>query len=186
MAFSADPAARWVYPSADSYLKYFPEFAMRFGGKAFVHRSAHCSEDGRGAALWLPPGVEPDGDEVMALIERTAPASLQSDAAELFEQMGRYHPKEPHWYLPMIGVDLTAQGQRYGPALLRHALDACDRDGLDAYLESSNPRNVPLYERHGFELRGTIQVGSSPPILPMIRKARAGRTIGARAAGSVQ
>ena len=28
-----------------------------------------------------------------------------------------------------------------------------------AYLESSNPRNIPLYERHGFEALGEIQVG---------------------------
>ena len=41
-----------------------------------------------------------------------------------------------------------------------------------ACLESSNPKNIPLYERHGFELLGTIQVGASPPIFPMLRKIR--------------
>lgn len=29
-----------------------------------------------------------------------------------------------------------------------------------------------LYRRHGFEVRDTIQVGSSPPIFPMLRPAR--------------
>jgi hypothetical protein len=55
---------------------------------------------------------------------------------------------------------------------MEHALIACDRDHSPAYLESSNPKNVPLYERHGFELLGTIQVGASPPIFPMLRKSR--------------
>jgi hypothetical protein len=41
-----------------------------------------------------------------------------------------------------------------------------------AYLESSNLRNVPLYERHGFKVLGTIQAGGSPPITPMLRKPR--------------
>jgi ribosomal protein S18 acetylase RimI-like enzyme len=184
MAFSSDPAARWVYPGADGYFKHFSDFISKFGGKAFAHGSVHRTEDGRAAALWLPPGVEPDGDEVMALLERTAPRPVWNEAAEVFEQMGRYHPEEPHWYLPMIGVDVTAQGQGYGSALLKYALKACDRDGTDAYLESSNPRNVPLYERHGFDLCGTIQVGSSPPIFPMIRKARAGRRLRASSAGT--
>ena len=53
-----------------------------------------------------------------------------------------------------------------------HTLDACDRDHAPAYLESNNPKNVPLYERHGFELLGTIQAGTSPPIFPMLRKPR--------------
>ena len=53
---------------------------------------------------------------------------------------------------------------------MQHALAACDRDGTCAYLESTNPRNIPLYQRHGFELLGTIQVGMSPPIFPMLRE----------------
>jgi ribosomal protein S18 acetylase RimI-like enzyme len=86
--------------------------------------------------------------------------------------MGGYHPTEPHWYLPLIGVDSAHQGRGYGSALLRHALRQCDQDNVAAYLESSNPANVPLYERHGFVVLGTTQVGSSPPFIPMLRAAR--------------
>jgi ribosomal protein S18 acetylase RimI-like enzyme len=86
--------------------------------------------------------------------------------------MGKYHPQEPHWYLPLIGVDPAHQGKGFGSALLGHALEICDRDHLPAYLESSNPLNIPLYRRHGFELLDTLQVGSSPPVFPMLRPAR--------------
>jgi hypothetical protein len=55
---------------------------------------------------------------------------------------------------------------------MRYALERCDRDGIAAYWESSDPRNVPFYRRHGFEPIGTIQAGSSPPLTPMLRKAR--------------
>jgi GNAT superfamily N-acetyltransferase len=64
------------------------------------------------------------------------------------------------------------QGQGHGSALLRHALERCDRDHLPAYLDATNPRNISLYERHGFERLGRIQVGTSPPLVPMLRKAR--------------
>jgi ribosomal protein S18 acetylase RimI-like enzyme len=64
------------------------------------------------------------------------------------------------------------QGRGYGSALLRHALEQIDRDGQLAYLESTNPANVPLYQRHGFEVVGTIQVDDAPPMIPMVRRAR--------------
>jgi ribosomal protein S18 acetylase RimI-like enzyme len=172
LAFSADPAARWTWPDPAQYLKHFPNFVKVFGGKAFAHDSAYCVDGQAGAALWLPPGVHPEEDALIALLQRTGSAQVQKDGAAVFEQMGRHHPREPHWYLPFIGVDPFQQGKGYGAALMRHALIACDRDGTLAYLESSNPRNIPLYERHGFELLGTIQVGTSPPISPMLRRPR--------------
>jgi GNAT superfamily N-acetyltransferase len=87
-------------------------------------------------------------------------------------QMGEFHLTEPHWYLPLIGVDVTKQGRGYGSALLRHALERCDRDGLPAYLEAKSALNKPLYERQGFEELGVIQAGSSPPMWPMQRRPR--------------
>jgi hypothetical protein len=51
-----------------------------------------------------------------------------------------------------------------------HALAICDRERHLAYLESSNPKGLPLYQRHGFEALGTIDVGKHPPIIPMLRK----------------
>ena len=172
LAFCADPVARWTWPDPHGYLVHFPRFARAFGGQAFDHASAHGVADYAGAALWLPPDVGPDEAVLAKLIESTAPAHLHGDVFGLLEAMGRYHPNEPHWYLPLIGVDPSQQGRGYGAALLRHALARCDRDGVPAYLESTNPKNVPLYERHGFEVLGTIQAGSSPPLSPMLRKAR--------------
>jgi ribosomal protein S18 acetylase RimI-like enzyme len=172
LAFSTDPAARWTWPDPKQYLTHFPTFVRALGGKAFAHASAYYVDGYAGAALWLPPEVGPDEDALMTLLQRTGSREAQADAVALFEQMGRYHPREPHWYLPFIGVDPLHRGKGYGAALMRHAAIPCDRDGALAYLESSNPKNIPLYQRHGFELLGTIQVGTSPPIFPMLRKPR--------------
>jgi ribosomal protein S18 acetylase RimI-like enzyme len=172
LAFSADPAARWTWPDPQQYLEHFPSFVKALGGKAFAHGSAYYADGHAGAALWLPPEVSPDEDAVMALFQRTGSASAKKDLVAVFEQMGRYHPREPHWFLPFIGADPYQQGKGLGGALMKHALIPCDRDHKLAYLESSNPKNIPLYERHGFELLGTIQVGASPSIFPMLRKPR--------------
>jgi ribosomal protein S18 acetylase RimI-like enzyme len=172
LAFSTDPAARWTWPDPNQYLRHFPGVVSVFGGNAFAHESAYYVDGYAGAALWLPPKVSPDEDALITLLKRTGSTQFQKDGVAVFEQMGRYHPQEPHWYLPLIGVDPFHQGKGYGTALMQHALIPCDRDQTLAYLESSNPKNIPLYERHGFELLGTIQVGTSPPIFPMLRTPR--------------
>ena len=172
LAFGADPAARWTWPDPQQYLMHFPSFVKALGGNAFAHGGAYYVDGYAGAALWLPPGVRPDENALITLLQRTGSARVQKDLSAVFEQMERYHPQDPHWYLPFIAIDPCQQGKGYGSALMKPALDACDRDHAPAYLESSNPKNIPLYERHGFELLGTIQVGTSPPIFPMLRKPR--------------
>jgi ribosomal protein S18 acetylase RimI-like enzyme len=165
-----DPAARWVWPDSQQFLTHFPSFVRALGGKAFAHGSAHYVDGYTGAALWLPPDVHPDENALIALLERTVSEQIQKDFFPVLEQMGRFHPSEPHWYLPFVGVDPSQQGKGFGSALLQHILIQVDRDNMLAYLESSNPRNIPLYKRHGFELLGSIQIGTSPSIAPMLRK----------------
>jgi len=172
LAFVADPVCRWVWPDPTAYLTNMPEFGRAFGGRAFSHGTGHCTEDGAGAALWLPPGEHPDEEAMVAITERTVAESTAAEVFSVFEQMAGFHPEEPHWYLPAIGVDPAHQGKGYGSALLTHALRECDEAHQPAYLESSNPRNIPLYERHGFEIVGEVQDGSSPTIVAMLRNAR--------------
>jgi GNAT superfamily N-acetyltransferase len=171
-AFAADPAARWGWPDSQQYYMHFPSFVRAFGGKAFTHGSAYYVDGYAATALWLPPNVHPDEEKLISLVQRTVSEQIQKDFFPVFEQMSHYHPSEPHWYLPLMGVDPLQQGKGFGSALLQHTLIQCDRDRKLAYLESSNPRNIPLYERHGFELLGTIQAGTSPPIFPMLRRPR--------------
>ena len=168
-ANSTDPAARWVWPDSQQFLKHFPNFVRAFAGKAFEHGSAYHIEGYSGAALWLPPNVHPDENKLINLVHSIVSAQVQEDFISVLQQMRRYHPTEPHWYLSLMGVDPTKQNKGLGSALLQHMLTLLDRERMPAYLESSNPRNISLYNRHGFTLLGTIQVGNSPPINPMLR-----------------
>ena len=82
-------------------------------------------------------------------------ASLRRGLA-VTELMKAAHPEEPHWYLAVIGSDPDVRGKGFGQALMRSRLDRCDAEYAPAYLESSNPDNVPYYERFGFEVTGEI------------------------------
>ncbi|WP_298715831.1 N-acetyltransferase [Chitinophaga sp.] len=172
LAFSADPMARWSLPDPVTYLAAFPSITKAFGGSAFAKGTAYISSDYTGAALWLPPGITSDEETLKRLFDEHTPDDIKEDMQAIFGQMEKFHPTTPHWYLPMIGVDPVHQGAGTGAALMTEGLKAVDRDGSIAYLESSNPRNISLYERHGFEVIGEIQSGNSPVVRPMLRKAR--------------
>ena len=172
LAFSSDPCLRYVLDTPEKLLKGFRAFAGAMGGAALDEGAAWLAEDAAAAALWLPPGVTPDRDAMMAVVGELAREEKLSVLGEVGDAIARYHPEEPHWYLAMIGVDPARQGCGYGSAILRESLRRCDEDGVVAYLESSNPKNVPLYQRHGFEVVGLVQPGDFPGIHPMVRHPR--------------
>ncbi len=171
LSFSSDPLVRWIWPEPSVYLAVQEGFDA-FGGGAIDSNTAYVAGNFEGIAFWMPPGVEPDEDRMVAFLQRTVPEERQEAVFGLFEKMDEFHPEETCWYLPTIGVDPACQGKGIGSQLMKHALQIIDEAGLPAYLESSNPRNISLYERHGFEIVGQIQVADSPVAHPMFREAR--------------
>ena len=170
LAFATDPANRWCWPETSDFLSAFPAFARALGGRAFANASGFEVGDGAGVALWLPPGVEPDEAELVDIVQQRVHASRQNDLFAMIQQMGEYHPQGPHWYLPFVGVEPLHQSRGLGTTVLSPILERCDREQLPAYLESTNPRNIPFYESLGFEQIGSIQAGTSPTITPMVRE----------------
>lgn len=171
-AFAADPAVRWMYPGSQQYLQHFPDFVRAFGGRAFEHGTADCAEGQRAVALWLSPEAQPDEAAVAGVLERSVHGQRLPEVFSVLEQMGQFHPQQLHWYLPLVGVDPFEQGRGLGSSLLMQGLERCDLEKLPAYLESTNPRNLPLYERLGFEVLGSIRTETSPVITPMLRHPR--------------
>ena len=87
--------------------------------------------------------------------------------------MEKIHPTEPHYYLEVLGTKQGLQGKGIGSAVMSDVLARCDGEGLPAYLESSNPRNIPFYARHGFEVRDLVpRPEGAPPLTPMWREPR--------------
>jgi len=172
-AFLTDPVARFALPSPHAYFRGMPLATREFAGGSFEHGTAYVSADFCGAALWLPPGVHPNGEALEKVFRDTVVPEHLDDMLAMFEKMEQSHPEEPHWYLAMIGVEPRAQQRGLGAELMRHALARCDDEGAPAYLESSNPRNISLYLRYGFEVIGEIRIGAAPVVTPMLRRPRA-------------
>jgi len=171
--FLIDGLNRWIWPEAHDYLQHFPQLVRAFAGAACADGTVFASDDFGAACVWMRPGVEPDGEAVGALIERTVRAEIHEDLGAAFEGMERYHHDAGEcWYLPVLAADVPRQGQGLGSALLKHALAHVDEAAAAAYLETATPANLPLYERFGFEIIGEIHAGAAPTIYPMLREAR--------------
>jgi hypothetical protein len=71
LAFSADPAVRWMYPDPHQYLKCFPRFVTLLAGKSFAHGSADALDNCPAVAAWLRPGIVPDDEAIMNLLKQS-------------------------------------------------------------------------------------------------------------------
>lgn len=175
-SFSQDPVMNWVIPATHLY----PDFFHLIIRQIFLPRGiVHVESTERGAGLWLPPGEKfdvPPGLEIVRLMARLLlskgprPLMRIPQQAKLFE---KHHPAKPHYHLVFVGCRQQAQGQGVGSALLKAGTRVCDEQHMPAYLESSNELNVPLYQRHGFEIVGQeILPGGGPKAWFMWREAR--------------
>ena len=170
LAFSADPFVRWAIKDSHQYLTRYSQLFKVSINTAISHNAAYFSLGFSGVAVWFPPGIYAEDRDIVSAIEDLGPCPLKELMVESFEKFLSYHPQEPHWYMPFMGVDPNFQGQGIGSSLLRHSLYECDRTQRLAYLEASSERNVLFYERHGFTVIGEYHVGNSPKLYPMIRE----------------
>lgn len=171
LGFATDPIFRWIFPDPKKYLRSMALWMEEFSKPSFEKKGVFADENFYGASLWHPPGVHFNAEELSSSFA-DIPEERVENVLEIFNELGNFHPNEDHWYLSFIALDPSKQGMGLGSLLLKGALQIIDEQGKLAYLESSNPQNISLYLRHGFEVMGEIQVGSSPVMTPMIRNPR--------------
>ena len=132
------------------------------------------SDDQPAGAIWMAPGQWRMGN-LQLLSFMPVMLSWRSAIARSLRVLGRMekvHPKEPHWYLAVLGTHPDRQGQGLGSALLQPVLGECDRLEIPAYLETGTERNVAFYTRHGFKVTEEIQLPGGPPMWLMWREPR--------------
>ena len=171
LAFAADPVNRWYLRDAASYLKYFPKVVDVFLTPSIESGGCFMTKDRTGAALWFPPGVTADEETANAIFGDACPPDLQDEFGAFMAGIESFHPHdEDCWYLPIVGVDPAYQGTGIGGAIMKAANAHIDENGDLSYLEASSESNAALYARHGFEVLGEVQIGSSPVARPMLRQ----------------
>ncbi|MGC9377941.1 GNAT family N-acetyltransferase [Streptomyces sp. MH13] len=171
-AFADYPFTRHVV-AADDHQDRVRRFQELFLARvAMAYGRAWVTDDGRAVAAWTTPERDPGPAfaEVGTLV-----AELAGDRAAALESAERaldpYRPNDPVWFLATVGVDPGAQGTGLGTAVLRPGLEAAERAGYPAFLETSDAGNVRFYERLGFEVTAEVSLpDDGPPTWCMLRR----------------
>jgi GNAT superfamily N-acetyltransferase len=174
-ALADDPGWIHVFPDAAPRVGRMTRMLRTMIGGAYVGHGASLAITGAAAAIWTPPGAH-DVPVLTAL--RLAPrlawllGRRSGRAIRLFRAMTAGNPKEPHYYLAILGVDPQHQGKGLGVAVCAPVLARCDETRTLAWLESTNPKNHSFYLRLGFELAAETPIPGGPTICFFARRPR--------------
>ncbi len=174
-AFSHDPVMVWMYGNTHPQRTTFLEIAQSV---YLRHGFGHVVEDSA-AALWMPAHVKAKSSLMSDL--RVLWCALQSGGFGALQRgwvtdqvMQASHPETPHFYLFAVGVREKMKGKGLGGRIIREGLALADAAGAPAYLENSNPKNTPLYQRLGFKALAPLGLpAGAPTLLGMMRPAEA-------------
>ncbi|MEP6859025.1 MAG: GNAT family N-acetyltransferase [Deltaproteobacteria bacterium] len=173
-AFADDPFISWLVRTdahRDAGFARFFELALRH--LAIPFGEVYTNDERSGAALWVPPDKWRMGlAKQTRLVGHFAAICGWSRLAGVqlaTRPMIKAHPREPHHYLLVVGVDPGVQGKGVGRELLAPMLALCDREQLPAYLETATERNLGLYQSLGFTVTGEHTIKNGPTMWFMWR-----------------
>jgi hypothetical protein len=176
-AFQDDPVIAWVFPDEKRRRRVLPAFMeFRLRRLAFPHDQVWMSGDRAAAAVWIPPpgtGQEPHWQRLRLLPPlvrflglRTVSVLGGSTAWRSGIRMIRRTGICSSW------VPSGRRDEGWARPCWRTCSPRVDAEGMPAYLESSNERNLALYGRHGFKVTAEVVIPGGPRIWPMSREAR--------------
>lgn len=180
-AFTEDPVTSWITGFPDdparrraavgAYLFDVAADAAARTGQGYL-----LEVDGAvvGAALWYPPDTEffsaAEGERIAAGMAAHAEAGAQERSGALLRLLhAQEFPERTAFHLQFLGVAGAQRSRGLGAHLIAPVLARCDLDGLPAALESSNPRNLDFYRRHGFEVVWRAEPAGGPVLHGMWR-----------------
>jgi ribosomal protein S18 acetylase RimI-like enzyme len=179
-SFTNDPIMNYIYPvdkMSDKLSTTYFGFTVRY---YWEYGAILKPKNLEGISIWVPPRklkIKISG--VLKSRLYMIPVRLGREAFGrlnvIMEQSKKYHIKYapgPHYYLMVLAVDPDHQSKGFGSALMRPVLQKADEEGLPCYLEASNERVIPLYQRHGFKVMEEIKIPDGPSLWAMRRETK--------------
>ncbi len=175
-AFQEDPVLSYLFEDEEKRpLMLAAFFANRLASHNETDRLLVPSGlDARNAAaLWEAPEKDSENDSSFNAVVAAGISLLGqdwiSDRLVNLRVLGEAKPKERHWYLSFVGTRPESRGKGLASTLIKSVTNICDQGKIPAYLESSNPDNVSLYESHGFRVTGEAVIKDGPKVPLMWR-----------------
>jgi ribosomal protein S18 acetylase RimI-like enzyme len=159
-AFLDDPMMEYVVPDEEKRKRHLPWFFRLAARYASRYGEPFTTDNVDAGALWLPPGetIIPTMRLVrMGMLNgffKFGPSSFMRFLSVLthLEHLHKRDVPPEHWYLFVLGVDPSRQGQGVGGTIIQPVLERADKERLPCYLETMKERNVEFYRKHGFDV----------------------------------
>lgn len=155
-----EACAAWLGPSVDRYLSVGRVHVARSGGRVV------------GVAAWRLPGADPAPESLPTPADALAALVGPDRAAQVLAALAsaaRLAPVAPSPYLNFLGVEPAWQGRSVGRRLVEAGIAAAGDAGT--YLATTDPRNLPFYERLGYGPVGTVRLAGDGPLLTVLQRA---------------
>jgi GNAT superfamily N-acetyltransferase len=178
-----DPMAVFIFPDSAERVLLLQGIYMLDIEKALLGGEVYTTPSLNGISVWLSRGKLPAGGEnrIRAVRKQLAgeigdgPSGKLAICETYIEDLHDRFARGNHCYLLTLGVEPTHQGKGIGGRLLQPVLMKADKQGCDCYAETMSRKNLEFYGRHGFVVKGGVQVpGGGPYIWALVRNA-AGR-----------
>ena len=166
-AFQDDPLFAWIEPDPAVRARFLVRFMRALAWRSHLFAEAWTTAprpSGRRCGQAPTSGrLSPSSSGGRAWIgpTRTCPPrpGRRYEAFDAVRDVVERVVPRPRWYLGVLAVDPAAQGQRLGERLLAPGLARADAAALPTSLETTKEANVAWYERHGFAVAASGQVG---------------------------
>jgi GNAT superfamily N-acetyltransferase len=176
-AFTSDPFLRWIQPDDERWPAFGRAWLTFIVELTFERGHTLIADPADVAVAWIPPDlslVTPDDVARGRAIMAEHAGEARAEAAFETIMTARGHGLEvPHWTLQYIGVRSGRQGAGLGGAAVAPMLAVCDAEALPCGLVSTNPQNLPFYERLGFAVDAEISTPDGVATLRPMHRAPA-------------
>ncbi|MDG4822001.1 GNAT family N-acetyltransferase [Asanoa sp. WMMD1127] len=159
-AFDQDPAFRFFFRDPVTRDAEAAEFAGHLFDQRVAPGTTWVIEGGRSLAMWdAPRGWSSSEGEPKLAVSDEALARLDDYHRAV---QGFFPRRQPFWYLGVLATHPSHAGRRLGREVMKPGLAAAAAAGLPAYLETTNPHNVGVYERAGWRVSGSTHLDDLP------------------------
>jgi ribosomal protein S18 acetylase RimI-like enzyme len=177
-SFATCPAWQWYLPpETPRRLERMERFFGYLLERLYLGRDGRecvTTDDRAAVALWdSPEKWKLSARDNLGLLSTMLPvfrAGLPR-AVRGFSALDSNHPREPHYYLSVLGVDPELRERGLAELVMQPVLERCDRERMPAYLETGRPRSRDFFARHGFEVTEEFDLPrGGPPVWRMWRE----------------
>lgn len=161
LAFDQYPWTRWSIPT-DHYTARLEELQRIYLEHGLAHGLVLVDDAVQGVGAFLPPDAPEPPEAAQGRI-----AELHGDRLSILASAELPLQPPNAWTLATLGVRPSEGGKGLGSAIIRAGLRQIRGIGSVVALETSDERNVRLYQRHEFEIYATAQVPGGPIVHSM-------------------